>query len=122
MFKRCSLTLSRMKTSADTFCKKGGKVGERESGRVGEKWRLFVSPSLRLPLSRSLALSLSVWLSLCLPIFLTACGKIGDPLPPIPRSRLIVDELSVEQQGTQLILSFPFTRTTRTRLQRVDIY
>ena len=55
-------------------------------------------------------------------ILLNACGKIGDPLPPIPRSRLNVDELSVEQQGTQLILSFPFTRTTRTRLQRVDIY
>ncbi|MCG3160070.1 MAG: hypothetical protein JMDDDDMK_01103 [Acidobacteria bacterium] len=55
-------------------------------------------------------------------VFFTACGKIGDPLPPIPRSRLNVEELSVEQQGTQLILSFPFTRTTRTRLERVDIY
>lgn len=35
---------------------------------------------------------------------------------------MIVDELSVAQQGTQLILSFPFTRTPRTRLQRVDVY
>ncbi|MGE0128355.1 MAG: fibronectin type III domain-containing protein [Blastocatellales bacterium] len=61
-------------------------------------------------------------MSPCLLVLLTACGKIGDPLPPIPRSRLTVDELSVEQQGTQVILSFPFTRTTRTRLQRVDIY
>jgi len=43
-------------------------------------------------------------------------------LPPIPRARLNIDELSVEQQGTNLILSFPFTRTTRTRLQRVDVY
>jgi hypothetical protein len=53
---------------------------------------------------------------------MSACGKIGDPLPPIPRSRLTVDELSVEQQGTRLVLSFPFTRTPRTRLQRVDVY
>ncbi len=51
-----------------------------------------------------------------------ACGKIGDPLPPIPRSRMIIDELSVTQQGLQLVLSFPFTRTPRTRLQRVDVY
>jgi hypothetical protein len=53
---------------------------------------------------------------------LTACGKIGDPLPPIPRARLIIDELSVDQQGTNLILIFPFNRTPRTRLQRVDVY
>ncbi|HKQ79837.1 MAG TPA: fibronectin type III domain-containing protein [Blastocatellia bacterium] len=57
-----------------------------------------------------------------LPVFFIACGKIGDPLPPIPRAPLIVDELSVEQQGTKLILSFPFIRTSRTRLQRVDVY
>jgi len=103
-------------------------VGEWESGRVGDKRclsvflfpRLFASLPLCLSLSRSPTLPL--FLSLCLFIFLTACGKIGEPLPPIPRSRLNVDELSVEQQGAQLILSFPFTRTTRTRLQRVDIY
>ncbi len=43
-------------------------------------------------------------------------------MPPIPRTRLNVDELGVEQQGTQLVLSFPFMRATRARLQRIDIY
>ncbi len=51
------------------------------------------------------------------------CGKIGDPLPPIPRAPLIVNELRVEQQGTSLQLSFPFPRTPRAaRLQQVDVY
>ncbi len=93
--------------------------GQRDGGTEGQRDRETVF-SLRLPVFPSLCLSVS--LSLCLSVFLTACGKIGDPLPPIPRSRLTVDELSVEQQGTQLILSFPFTRTARTRLQRVDVY
>jgi hypothetical protein len=53
----------------------------------------------------------------------SGCGKIGDPLPPIPRAPLIVEELRVEQQGARLILSFPFARNPRAvRLQRVDIY
>src|SRR5215813_11630314 len=119
-----------MKISAGTFCRKG--TGERESGRAGEREKqgLPDSPSLclsihsslvrMLAVSRCLALPLS--LSLCLSVVLTACGKIGDPLPPIPRAPLNIDELSVEQQGTKLILSFPFTRTPRTRLQRVDVY
>lgn len=33
-----------------------------------------------------------------------------------------IEELTVQQNGTRLTLSFPFTRTPRTRLQRVDIY
>jgi len=90
----------------------GQRDRKTEGRRDGEKKRLLVSPSLRL----------SVPLSLCLSILLTACGKIGDPLPPIPRAPLKIDELGVEQQGTKLILSFPFTRTSRTRLQRVDVY
>jgi hypothetical protein len=56
-------------------------------------------------------------------LFISACGKIGDPLPPIPRAPLIVDELSVTQDGTQLILHFPIVRSARSpRLQRIDIY
>ena len=111
-----------MKISAGTFCRNG--AGERESGRAGEreKKRLSVSHSLILPFSRSLILPLSHSLALSLSIFLTACGKIGDPQAPIPRARLNIEELSVEQQGTKLILSFPFTRTPRTQLQRVDVY
>jgi hypothetical protein len=64
-----------------------------------------------------------VFLSLCLLVFLAACGKIGDPLPPIPRAPLVIDELTVSQEGTRLIISFPIVRTTRsTQLQRIDIY
>lgn len=52
-----------------------------------------------------------------------ACGKIGDPLPPIPRAPLIIEELNVKQQGTQLILSFPLIRASRSpKLQRIDVY
>jgi hypothetical protein len=54
---------------------------------------------------------------------LSGCGKIGDPLPPIPRAPLIIDELSVAQEGTQLILQFPIVRSPRSpRLQRIDVY
>src|SRR5262249_8754581 len=67
-------------------------------------------------------LRLSLSLSLFLSVFLAACGKIGPPLPPIPRAPLHVEDLSVEQRGAHLILSFPFTRTPRTRLQRIDVY
>ena len=58
----------------------------------------------------------------CLLIF-TACGKVGDPLPPIPKAPLIVSELAATQQGTSIILSFPVAKETRTdKLKRVDIY
>jgi hypothetical protein len=64
-----------------------------------------------------------ILVSTLLIICLSACGKIGDPLPPIPRAPLIVDELSVTQEGTQLILHFPIVRSPRSpRLQRIDIY
>lgn len=56
-------------------------------------------------------------------VSLSACGKIGDPLPPIPRAPLVINELSVTQQGTQLVLSFPLVRGNRApKLQRIDIY
>ena len=59
--------------------------------------------------------------ALCLLLF-TACGKIGDPLPPIPKAPLIVNELAATQQGTSILLSFPVAKQTRTdKLQRVDI-
>ena len=48
---------------------------------------------------------------------------MGDPLPPIPRAPLIIEELSVAQQGTALMLSFPLVRTNRSqKLQRIDVY
>ncbi len=56
-------------------------------------------------------------------LLFTACGKIGDPLPPIPRAPLIIEELSVTQQGTQLVLSFPLVRGRNSpKLQRIDVY
>jgi fibronectin type 3 domain-containing protein len=66
---------------------------------------------------------LLVALSPCLPVFLTGCGKIGDPQPPIPRAPLIIQELSVTQQGTELVLSFPLVRSARSpKLLRIDVY
>ena len=48
---------------------------------------------------------------------------MGEPLPPIPRAPLIIDELKVEQEGAQLVLSFPLTRTRQSqRIQRIDVY
>ncbi|HKC86005.1 MAG TPA: hypothetical protein VKG02_08540 [Blastocatellia bacterium] len=67
-------------------------------------------------------LRLSVPLSLFLSVFLAACGKVGAPLPPLKRDTLRTQELSVEQRGAHLILSFPFRRTPKTPLQRVDVY
>jgi hypothetical protein len=56
-------------------------------------------------------------------ISLPGCGKIGDPLPPIPRAPLIIDELSVAQEGTNLVLQLPIVRSPRSpQLQRIDVY
>jgi hypothetical protein len=66
----------------------------------------------------------AIILLLCLATFASAgCGKVGDPLPPIPRTPLIIDELSVAQEGTKMVLSIPFSRTPRSpKLERIDIY
>lgn len=62
------------------------------------------------------------WLLGCA-MALSGCGKIGDPLPPIPRAPLVIEELKVEQQGARLALSFPLVRTQRSApLGRIDIY
>lgn len=56
-------------------------------------------------------------------VFFAGCGKIGDPLPPIPRAPLVIEELQVVQQGTELIVSFPLVRTARAaKLQRIEVY
>ncbi|MBP6821076.1 MAG: hypothetical protein KA368_06010 [Acidobacteria bacterium] len=54
--------------------------------------------------------------------FLSGCGKIGDPIPPTPRAPLIVQELQVAQQGTELILSFPLKVARSSKPQRIDVY
>ena len=59
----------------------------------------------------------------CFLISISACGKIGDPMPPVPRAPLTISELTASQQGTRVVLSFPLARTSRSpRLARVEIY
>jgi hypothetical protein len=71
-----------------------------------------------LPLKSAIILAFSLLI-----ISLPGCGKIGDPLPPIRRDPLIIDELTVAQEGTQLVLQFPIVRSPRSpRLQRIDVY
>jgi hypothetical protein len=99
-----------MKISVDTFCKIAtGRRGDGTTGRRGGIW--FPASPSRL-----------VALSLCLSIFLAACGKIGAPLPPKRSESLRVETLGVEQRGANLILSFPFTREARAKMQRIDVY
>ena len=71
---------------------------------------------------RSSVLFLYVILSMTIFLF-SACGKIGDPLPPIPKAPLIVNDLTAIQQGTNIIINFPVSKATLTdKLKRVDIY
>lgn len=98
-----------MKTSAGTSCKKRERRREQKRERNNHQ-------------QHALSLCLCFSLSLCLSFFL-GCGKIGDPLPPIPRAPLIVNELRADQRGAAVILNFPFARTPRAAgLQRVDVY
>lgn len=53
----------------------------------------------------------------------SGCGKIGDPLPPIPRAPLTVDELTAMQLGSRIRLEFPLVQPPRAaRIARVDVY
>ncbi|MBO0724178.1 MAG: hypothetical protein J2P52_01150 [Blastocatellia bacterium] len=83
--------------------------GDKETRRQGDK-------------EKSVFLRLLVSLSPCLLVFFSACGKMGDPLPPEHHPQLRVETLGVEQRGAHLILSFPYKREARTKLQRVDVY
>jgi fibronectin type 3 domain-containing protein len=94
-----------------------GRRGDRATRRRGEIGFPEppcrpVAPSLRRPIALSLFLS----------VFLAACGKVGPPLPPVQRAPLRVEGLKVEQRGGHLILSLPFTRTSKTQMQRIDVY
>ena len=54
---------------------------------------------------------------------LTGCGKIGEPLPPIARAALSIEELRVEQEGGGLVLRFPLARPREMRrVARVEVY
>lgn len=66
-----------------------------------------------------------IWLTViaCNILLFAACGKVGDPLPPIPKAPLIVSNLTATQQGTSIILNFPVAKATLTdKLKRVDVY
>jgi hypothetical protein len=48
---------------------------------------------------------------------------MGEPLPPVPRTPLVINELDVTQQGSHLIVSIPLVRAPRTTPpQAVQIY
>ncbi|HKX31371.1 MAG TPA: fibronectin type III domain-containing protein [Blastocatellia bacterium] len=103
-----------MKISADTFCNHWiGRVGRVLNGG----WRTFRGSRAGSPhFVIVLFLGFSV-------LAAPGCGKVGDPLPPIPRAPLVIDELSVSQQGANMVLSIPIVRTPRSpKLQRIDIY
>ena len=56
-----------------------------------------------------------------------ACGKKGDPEPPLPKGPNAVSNLSVEQEGDDAVLSFPFpdrllTGAPLTDLQAIEVY
>lgn len=56
-------------------------------------------------------------------LLLSGCGKIGDPLPPLVRTPLGIEELRIAQEGGRLVLSLPLVRSRQTRrIERVDIY
>src|SRR5689334_16903066 len=105
-----------MKTSVGTSCKRQKAKGKYQKAKV---WKLsFRSDKRKVPTFCLLPFAFCLLSSL-----LSACGKIGDPLPPIPRAPLTVNELKVVQQGSRLILSFPIIRPPRSAtLQRIDIF
>lgn len=105
-----------MRTSVGISCKsKRRRHGERETRRREPSRFLF--PRVPAPARPRLLILV------CLLVLSAGCGKIGDPLPPIPRAPLIIEELNVQQQGTELVLRFPLVRTNRSpKLQRIDVY
>ena len=75
--------------------------------------------SLRLPLGSKLRVAFLLFAIL----FIVGCGKIGDPIPPIPRASFVVRDLAAAQRGSQVRLSFPLARTAAApEIERIDIY
>ncbi len=120
-------TSSKTRTSAVIFYN-----GRPQATGHGQKIRskpglpFGLASPLSLLQAESSVLSLRL-LPLCLlPVvfgLLISCGKVGDPLPPIPRAPVSIRELAVLQRGNQLILSFPIVRTSRSEpIQRIDLY
>ncbi len=51
-------------------------------------------------------------LALAAALLLTACGKKGDPLPPLRNIPLTTTDLTVSQQGRQILLDMAYPSTT----------
>ncbi len=102
-----------MKTSVVTSCNGNQKAKSKyQKSKMGK----------RLSIRRKLLTFCLLPFAFCLLIFnFAACGKIGDPVPPTPRAPLIVEELQVAQQGTDLILNFPL-KIGKAKPQRIDVY
>ncbi|MEP7272324.1 MAG: fibronectin type III domain-containing protein [Acidobacteriota bacterium] len=78
---------------------------------------------MRKRTTRAFYRALLLPVAIALVIVHIGCGKIGEPLPPIPRAPLIVSELTAVQRGTRLIIKFPLTRTPRSgKIARVAVY
>ncbi len=133
MSKSHSPTSSRTKISVAIFCRRQKAVGSRQKTWQARPASLCCllhaacfSPSTGH--SRSLyraayRLLLTAFCLLPSAFFLSACGKVGDPLPPIPRAPVVIGEPTATQQGNRIILNFPLTRTARsTPVERIDIY
>lgn len=71
----------------------------------------------------SLPVRLARVVLLTLPLCGFGCGRIGDPLPPIPRAPLIVNGLTATQRGNHIILTFPLVRTPQSpRITHISVY
>jgi hypothetical protein len=62
-----------------------------------------------------------------LTVLAVACGKKGDPQPPLPRGPRAVSDLSVEQEGDDVVLTFGFpdrllTGAPLTDLASIEVY
>ncbi len=132
-----------MKISVDTFCSFcrliRRSVSDRHSRHLTAPSSFFSLKGLSrqgLPgaglgvgLARKSALAMALAKCLVVGIVVvgsigsSGCGKIGDPLPPLPRAPLVVEDLTVAQEGTRLVLRFPLVRSRLMRgLERLDIY
>ena len=64
---------------------------------------------------------------LALVVLASACGKKGDPQPPLPRGPRAVSDLTVEQEGDDVVLTFGFpdrllTGAPLTDLASIEVY
>lgn len=109
-----------MRTSVDIFSNR--KKLKRNETQLSDR-KLMTQSKLKNVFAslRSFCLCASALTSLI--ICVSSCGKMGPPLPPLPRVPLIVSDLRAVQEGDSVNLSFPLTRGPKsTKLQRIDVF